>query len=112
MRVLRKGNENMEDAIQELEEKAKALLKINSDHGVPQEIFVMEECSELIKELTKKLRGKGNLMHIQEECYDVIATIFLLCKKIDIPFSEESVSRHIQEKIERALNRFQEGGEL
>lgn len=41
-----------------------------------QVIVAMEECAELIKELSKHLRGKENLINISEEIADVDFKVF------------------------------------
>lgn len=50
------------------------LCRINENSGIPQEIYVIEECSELLKELSKKARGKENVDSIIEELCDVVCT--------------------------------------
>ena len=44
---------------------------INTFGESAQMIVALEECSELQKEITKLLRGKGNLEHLAEEMADV-----------------------------------------
>lgn len=43
----------------------------NLDGDVPQEVFVIEECSELIKELTKERRGKGDKNNVIVDDADI-----------------------------------------
>ena len=40
-----------------------------------QTIVAMEECAELIKECSKRLRGQGNIDHLSEEIADVMICI-------------------------------------
>lgn len=47
---------------------AQAWRKYGEDKQI---VVAMEECSELIKELSKHLRGKENLINISEEIADV-----------------------------------------
>lgn len=47
-------------------------------NGPNQDIFVLEEMSELQKELMKRRRGKDNRDEIVEESADVLITIFIL----------------------------------
>ena len=47
-------------------------------NGVEQDVFVLEEMSELQKELMKHRRGKENRNEIVDECVDVLLTIQIL----------------------------------
>lgn len=47
-------------------------------NGVEQDVFVLEEMSELQKELMKHRRGKENRDEIVDECVDVLLTIQIL----------------------------------
>ena len=49
-------------------------------NGFDQDIFVLEEMSELQKELTKRLRGKNNINDIIEEGADVLLTSLILLR--------------------------------
>lgn len=51
-----------------------------------QSIIVMEECSELIKEVSKMLRGKDNKKEIAEECSHVYLMIMQLASYLGIQF--------------------------
>lgn len=42
-------------------------------------IVAIEECSEVIKELTKFLRDKGNKENLEEEIADVMITLKHMC---------------------------------
>lgn len=56
----------------------KAVSKMDSQSGVLQSVYVIEECSELIKELMKQQRGKGSEKDILAEASDVLTTVFVL----------------------------------
>lgn len=59
----------MENEIKEtLEIYTKAIMNFGEKN---QMIVAMEECSELIKEISKILRGKGDIEHLAEEMADV-----------------------------------------
>lgn len=69
-----------------------------------QNIVAIEELSECIKEVCKVMRGKGNLDHLAEEVAD--ATIVL--EQVRLFFGiKETVSRKIDEKIQRLNNDLQ-----
>lgn len=65
----------------------------------PTGTYIIEECSELIKELTKEARGKGNLIHIIEEMGDVLMDmmIYLVEHKLDFNY------KMIEWKLDRAI---------
>lgn len=55
--------------------------------GTPAQIIIaMEECSELIKELSKTLRGKCNVDNISEE----IADVQIMLEQLKIIFNNEN----------------------
>lgn len=58
-----------------MEEILKYLAQRN---GFEQDVFVLEEMSELQKELMKHRRGKKNRKEIVDECVDVLLTIQIL----------------------------------
>lgn len=61
-----------------LEKAIKAVSEMDISSGVSQSVYVIEECSELIKELMKKQRGKGSEKDILAEACDVLTTTFVL----------------------------------
>ena len=63
----------------------------NSIDGLPAEIFCIEECSELQKELTKTLRNKGDRAHIVEELTDVFLTMSAIRYKHGISAREMQI---------------------
>lgn len=62
-------------------------------------IMVMEECAELIKEVSKEIRGKGNRKNIIEEIADVQLMIEQL--KFMLNITDEEITDATGEKIER-----------
>lgn len=74
-----------------------------------EKIVCIEELSELIKELTKDLRGQGNIDHIAEEYADVMICLSL----VDIIYQDTDmdklVDEHFQNKLKRLFKRSQEG---
>ena len=82
----------------------------NLECDVPQEVFVIEECSELTKELTKARRGKGDQNHTVEEACDVITSVLILLRKMYV--SDYDIRNSIISKCERAVNRFLENGQF
>lgn len=71
-----------------------------------QTVVCMEECSELIKECSKMLRGKGNKSHLIEEIADVKICLVMLEKMYEI--SAIDVNAVMLEKIERLKKRIEE----
>ena len=65
--------------------------------------LVIEECSELIKELTKLNRKIGSPENIKEEICDVIITIKQLIHCLDIAGGD--VEKEMRKKIDRTLIR-------
>ena len=63
--------------------------------------LVIEECSELIKELTKLNRNIGNLDNVKEEICDVIITIKQLIHCLELTNLDDEMVK----KLERALKR-------
>lgn len=57
-------------------------------NGTEQDVFVLEEMSELQKELMKHRRGKDNRNEIVDESVDVLLTIFILLKVYETTESE------------------------
>ena len=73
-------------------------------------IIAIEELSELQKELTKFIRGKGDIIGIQEEIADVYIVLANIQKLLEIP--KESVLSMVSVKLTNALiNRTNNGGE-
>lgn len=87
-----------------------AVDKMNSTFGIPQGVYVVEECSELTKELMKEQRKKGNDFSIINEACDVLTTVFVLLHHYGI--SEQDVTQRILVKCNRALERYEKSGEM
>lgn len=71
-----------------------------------QTVVCMEECSELIKECSKMLRGKGNKSCLIEEIADVKICLVMLEKMYKI--SAIDVNAVMVDKIERLKKRIEE----
>lgn len=93
-----------------VEEAIKAVSEMDIQSGVPQSVYVIEECSELIKELTKKQRGKGSEKDILAEACDVLVTTFVLLTQYGT--SRNYVKDQILYKCRRALDRYHKTGEV
>ena len=94
-----------------------AVAKLDSTSGVPQSVYVVEECSELIKEcselikmLMKKHRKKGNDAEIIDEDCDVLTTILVMLHQYGV--DEQTIRQNIIAKCSRALERYENSGEL
>lgn len=68
-------------------------------NGIEQDVFVLEEMSELQKELMKHRRGKENRDEIVDECTDVLLTIFILLEVYGA--SEEEIQSLMNFKLNR-----------
>lgn len=68
-------------------------------NGTEQDVFVLEEMSELQKELMKHRRGKENRDEIVDECTDVLLTIFILLEVYGA--SEEEIQSLMNFKLNR-----------
>lgn len=71
--------------------------RIYDDH----EIIVIEECSELIKEITKSIRALPSSSSIGEEGCDVLLTVYVLLRMRGI--SDASIEENIRYKVMRTL---------
>lgn len=77
--------------------------KALSEYGPQaQMVMVMEECSELMKEISKAYRGKPDLDHISEEMADVL---IMLCQMMLLFKNESLVFDQMKSKSMRLANR-------
>ena len=76
-----------------------ALLKAKSD-------TVMEECSELIKEVSKSVRDVDNKKELTEEMVDVIISIQMLMRMCGV--SQDELDREYNKKMKRNLLRIED----
>lgn len=83
---------------------------MNTSSGVSRNVYVAEECSELIKELMKQQRGKGSEKDIFDEACDVLTTIFVLLTQYGA--SRSFIREQILYKCNRALERYRQNGEV
>ncbi len=93
-----------------VEEAIKAVSNMDSQSRVSQSVYVIEECSELIKELTKQQRGKGSEKDILAEASDVLTSVFVLLTQYGV--TEDFVKSQILYKCNRALERYRRNGEV
>lgn len=80
-----------------------AIDKVAEMNAQDQDIYVIEECSELIKELAKIRRGQADAKDIFEEACDVLATVLVLL--YDLNVSEKDIFDQIMFKLNRAILR-------
>lgn len=85
------------------------LVEVHDKVDIDQSVYTIEECSELIKELTKKMRGKGSYDHIIEEGCDVLTSTLILLRKLNV--SLEYIEQQMLYKINRAIDRYNENKE-
>lgn len=80
---------------------------------IPQSVFVIEGCSELITGLTKGRREKGSKIDVTDVlsgAYDVLTSTLILLIRLHI--SEGHICDQIIGKCNRAIRRFKETGEF
>lgn len=94
----------------DIEDSIKALIISLHKHESTQFIIVIEECSELIKECTKTMRGYDHKQSIIDEACDVICTAYTLLKLYNI--TETEIEEHIRNKVNRSILRYKEDGLL
>lgn len=90
-----------------------AILKVakyTKDSGMDQGIYTTEECSELIKELMKRSRGKDNFDALVEEACDTLASVSVLLAYLEVP--ENIIEDKVFFKMNRAATRFEETGKF
>jgi NTP pyrophosphatase (non-canonical NTP hydrolase) len=68
-------------------------------------VVAMEECSEVIQELSKFVRGSGNKRHLSEEIADVLITLKEVCMMYDL--KDEDIQNAIIYKQFRQARRMQ-----
>lgn len=93
-----------------VQEDLEKVAKINEESGIPQQVFILEECSELTKEFMKQQRGKATIDDILPEAIDVITTLFVFFTQLNV--SEEGVIQFMRYKLERAIKRNEKTGEM
>ena len=76
---------------------------LHEKYGDTQKIVAIEELSELQKELTKDLRGKGNKENIAQEIADVLIMIAQLIQIYDIEYEVEDWKDIKHEKMGELL---------
>lgn len=96
--------ENFQLLLKRMSDMSKEIEK-RTGGAITQGTYVIEECSELTKELTKLARGKGEESAIIEEAIDILASVSVLLTNIG-GMNETSVKRRIGEKYRRALSRW------
>jgi len=102
--------EARENGTDDLEKAIQAVAEMDTQPGVAQSVYVVEECSELIKELMKQQRGKGYKEDILAEACDVLTTVFVLLTQCGV--SRDFVKSQILYKCNRALDRYRKTGEV
>jgi NTP pyrophosphatase (non-canonical NTP hydrolase) len=83
--------------------------KDNNPRGHRNLIIVMEELSELQKEVSKELRGKGQYHDILQELADVYICIEYIQEICDI--SDDELARAVNVKLDRLESVLEEQGE-
>ncbi len=71
-----------------------------------QSVVALEELSECQKEICKFLRGKGDIDHLAEEVADATIMLEQICYMYKL---DEKVSRYMDEKEQRMVDRLEAG---
>lgn len=75
-----------------------------------QSVYIHEEIAEVLNELSKYDRDKGDNDHIIEEEIELIMTLFVDLRRRGVPF--EKIFNGSIIKTKRAMDRFYASGEL
>lgn len=95
------------------------VLNMDVNSGISQNVFVIEEMSELIKELMKEQRQINridtdnlNTQHdtVFEEICDVLCTVLIMCYQRG--YKTDEIARQIDFKCKRALCKSDKGDEI
>ncbi len=89
----------------ELLELIGAVCAVDESSGVPPSFYVMEECAELIKEIMKDQRGKGDREKIVDEACDVLTTVAVLLHKYGV--TPQEAQDRMGFKCRRAVERWE-----
>lgn len=81
----------------------KVKLLLNSKSNTENKAIIIEELSELQKEITKDIRKKLNKEHLLEEIADVVIVLHMAKEIYNI--SESELDKAINKKMERNLSR-------
>lgn len=81
----------------------KVKLLLNSKSNTENKAIIIEELSELQKEVTKDIRKKFNKEHLLEEMADVVIVLHMAKEIYNI--SESELDKVINKKMERNLSR-------
>lgn len=95
--------------IDHLKCKIAQLHDLHNKMQVGDDVFVIEECGELAKELMKCHRAKGSKEHVVEEACDVLTTVLTLLYGLDV--RDTVIANEINLKVNRAVDRYMTTGE-
>ena len=98
------------EAIERLRDHVNQVARINEQHGIPQENFVMEEASEFMKEYLKLQRDKSIQDSITSEAIDMFTALLVYFDRRGV--NMWSVIEQADRKLERAITRYEETREV
>lgn len=103
VKMFKKDGEKMSD-------KREILKRAIDTFGYPSQMhMVIEEMSELTKEICKVFRGDGEVDHLAEEIADVYITVEQLCIMFDLHNLVEEYESHKLERLEKRLDEWGKG---
>lgn len=91
-------------------EKSIDALSDGNNRGTQNIIIVVQECSELIQELTDCLRGKGDAVGLLEELADVAIGIEYI--KMIYKIDDETLDTAIKIKIDELKRKMESGSKI
>lgn len=89
----------------EINDAIKKLKPIHEEMGVPSTVFLVEECSEVTKEIMKSKRGANNKYDIVSEASDVMLTALMVLR--DLGVSDDYVESLMLRKCKKAIEEYE-----
>ena len=86
------------------------MAKINDEHQLPPENFIMEEAGEFIMANMKLARSKDDQSHIDEEAMDMFCVTCMYFLRRGI--TAETLHAHMMRKFTNAVNKYHDHGEV
>ena len=94
----------------ELDELMHEMARINDEHQLPPENFIMEEAGEFIMANMKLARSKDDQSHIDEEAMDLFCVTCMYFIRRGI--TADMPNDHMMRKFTNAVNKYRDHGEV